>query len=158
MTNLGEGNFPYLPGYALQYFFTEKAEPPNWVNAISAGVDCNGFVSRSASYPDNPYIWIDNNGNRYLFPADNTQINENIIMGFIRGEELIFLIRIKYPNFENLMYFKDIFYHSNILLINDENNKLWSIPNPGLDDSVNRANLLDEEATLELFNSEILMD
>ena len=59
---LGDNPFPYLPGYALQYFFTEKAEPPNWVNAISAGVDCNGFVSRSASYPENPYTWKDNNG------------------------------------------------------------------------------------------------
>lgn len=52
-------SFPFLPGYALYHFKKYNAEPPDWANAISAGVDCIGFVSRIASYTDNSYTWED---------------------------------------------------------------------------------------------------
>lgn len=54
----GIDNFPYLPGYSL-WFYLENSSCPDWLNAISAGVDCNGLVSRSASYQDNRYSWVD---------------------------------------------------------------------------------------------------
>lgn len=61
-------NFPFLPGWALHYYFTVDADnngrgdiPPDWVNAISAGVDYNGFVARSASWNGNNYVWADVN-------------------------------------------------------------------------------------------------
>lgn len=55
------GNFPFLPGWGLNYFFSNgrRSGIPNWIIAISAGADCNGFVSRAASYTNNPYSWAD---------------------------------------------------------------------------------------------------
>lgn len=57
-------SFPFLPGYALKYHLEHANEsnyqsPPDWANAISAGVDCIGLISRAASYTNNPYKWQD---------------------------------------------------------------------------------------------------
>ncbi len=67
------------------------------------------------------------------------------------GWELIVLLSV--DNLAFLRNSKSAFYHSNILFIHDENGKLWSIKNPGLDDSKNRKNLLDEKKTLALFKN-----
>jgi len=49
-----------MPGYALWYHFEHKNDAgykflPNWVNAISSGVDCIGLVTRSTSYTGSSY-------------------------------------------------------------------------------------------------------
>jgi len=50
------GMFPYLPGWSLQRHFEITAENDNfYTNAISAGIDCLGFVMRAAEYSGNPY-------------------------------------------------------------------------------------------------------
>jgi len=50
--------FPFLPGWALEYYFRNGNQiPDDWINAISSGVDCNGFTSRAVAYHDNPYFY-----------------------------------------------------------------------------------------------------
>lgn len=59
-------DFPFVPGLALYYRLGPLWNNfmPNWTNVISAGVDCIGFASRSASYGKNEgkrnsYVWED---------------------------------------------------------------------------------------------------
>ena len=47
----GRRYIPYLPGWSF-YLFNDEGF---WVNALSAGVDCLGFVMRAADYDGNRY-------------------------------------------------------------------------------------------------------
>lgn len=84
----------------------------------------------------------------------------NSIVIFDISKEWLFKSQIMVGAFTNLSHlrnFKDLLYYNDVLFIVDENNKLWSIKNPGLDDNENKSNLRNEEETRKLFdkNSEL---
>ena len=98
---------------------------------------------------------------KYNFSFSNEKIHQmnDYILGFDQFDGIHvsynwnLIVRVSFDYIEVLRYSQSAFYHSNILFVHDENGKLWSIKNPGLDDSKNRKNLLNEDKTLDLFKN-----
>lgn len=94
------------------------------------------------------------------FNKSNILISNNNIVGYnnsyiscyniTNGWDLTFLVSIYDLNF--LKDYKDLYFQDNTLFIFDANNKLWAIKDPGLDNSINKKNIVKEDDIIKEIN------